>query len=41
MDGRETDQLPNYRVIQLEWDPQKGFRNEAVEDLEGLVTSLM
>lgn len=38
MDGREPDQLPNYRVIQLEWDTQRGFRNEAVEDFERLVT---
>ena len=37
MDGREPDQLPNYRVIQLERDTQRGFRNEAV-DFERLVT---
>ena len=38
MEGREPDQLPRYRVIQLEWDTQRGFRNEPVEDFERLVT---
>lgn len=38
MDEEKTAQLPPYRVIQLEWDAQRGFRNEAVEDFDSLVT---
>jgi hypothetical protein len=38
MAGEESTQLPSYRVIQLEWDEQRGYRNEAVEDFDSLVT---
>lgn len=34
----EAEQLPTYRVIQLEWTRRLGFRNEDVEDFEDLVT---
>ncbi|UYK84508.1 peptidoglycan-binding protein [Xanthomonas sacchari] len=37
MDEEKNTQLPHYRVIQLEWDAQRGFRNEAVEDFDSLV----
>ncbi|MBV6783580.1 hypothetical protein KWH04_23840 [Xanthomonas campestris pv. trichodesmae] len=32
-----TQQVP-YRVIQLEWDAEKGYHNEAVKNFDGLVT---
>lgn len=38
MRTEEAEQLPNYRVIQLEWTRRLGFRNVDVDDFEGLVT---
>lgn len=32
-----TQQVP-YRVVQLEWDAEKGYHNAAVENFDGLVT---
>lgn len=38
MTGQEVDQLPAYRVIQLEWDARSGYHNERVQDFDSLVT---
>jgi len=38
MAGQDVEQLPTYRVIQLEWDVTRGYHNERVDDLDGLVT---
>lgn len=35
---QEVEQLPAYRVMQLEWDATDGYHNEHVGDLDGLVT---
>jgi hypothetical protein len=34
----EAEQLPQYRVIQLEWNARRGFSNEGVENFDDLVT---
>nr|WP_126969130.1 XVIPCD domain-containing protein [Xanthomonas sp. BRIP62411] len=38
MAAQDATQQVSYRVIQLEWDAEKGYHNEAVENFDGLVT---
>ncbi|UDI79460.1 hypothetical protein ACJGJ0_13960 [Xanthomonas citri pv. mangiferaeindicae] len=38
MAAQDAKQQVPYRVIQLEWDAEKGYHNEAVENFDGLVT---